>query len=146
MMVSPRCRASLRLRTIAVTMPMVAFLFAGCGDLPSSTAPPSRSAVSSLEIIDDTNANVHRIRRALVALCLEKPSLALAAEPTATEPAHAVPGTSEVQIDQWLINTDDLTFRLMTSNAEPIWMVSGTLIEHGDIYIADATISELHYE
>ncbi len=121
---------------------------AGCADNSTPNVQPrvlSQPDISSVHIANEGDANIQRFRRALVGLCVNEPSLALAITPTATKPAHKYLDSHELQIDLWLIGTKELTFQLMTTSERPIWTVSGSFIEHDGAYIADATIRELHY-
>ncbi len=110
---------------------------------PHALAQPD---ISHVDVVHDTDPQVQRVRRALVGLCVQEPLLTSAIVPTATKPAHEYPGTSEVQIDLWLIDLDDLTFQLMTTSEAPIWTVSGSFVEKDGAYIAHATITELRYQ
>ncbi|WP_145391374.1 hypothetical protein [Stieleria neptunia] len=102
--------------------------------------------ISHLQVVTDEDPQVQRFRRALVSLCVQEPSLSPAVIPTATKPAHEYPGTNELHIDLWRIDTAELTFQLATASEKPIWIVSGMFVEQNDAYVADATISERHYQ
>ncbi|WP_144056689.1 hypothetical protein [Rhodopirellula europaea] len=121
----------------------------GCTDDSRPKAEPGdllQPDISHVDVVHDADPQVQRMRRALVGLCFQEPSLTPAIEPTATKPAHEDSATNEVQIDLWLIDLENLTFQLMTTSEAPIWTVSGSFVEKDGAYIADATITELHYQ
>lgn len=116
---------------------------AGCAD-NSNPRVLTQPDISHVRLAIDDDANVQRFRRALVGLCVRESSLEAAIMPTATEPAYQKPGAHEIQIDRWLIDTEEMQFQLMTTNDNPIWVISGSFVEQDDAFIADANISELH--
>ena len=122
---------------------------AGCADNTTPIIEPREFTlpdISHIQIVTDDDPKIHRFRRALVALCVQEPSLSPATIPTATNPALKYPDTDELHIDLWRINTAELTFQLATASEKPIWIVSGTFVEQNDAYVADATVSELDYQ
>ncbi|TWT79550.1 hypothetical protein CA13_09540 [Planctomycetes bacterium CA13] len=147
------CRSSIKrihmTRSCHSFVPIFFLVITGCADNATPSIQPrvlAQPDISNVQIVTDADANVQRFRRALVGLCVQEPSLSLAITPTATKPAHKYPDTSELQIDQWMIDPNEMTFQLMSASEKPIWIVSGTFVEQDGGLTADATISELHYK